>query len=58
MGPGAIFVGVEMALLNWPGPEVLFSGSVYRLGEDDQKSEAVVDIADALDAFLASRGES
>jgi hypothetical protein len=57
MGPGAIFVGSNGAP-QLAGSEVLFSGSMYQLGEDVQKSDAVVDIADALDAFLASRPES
>jgi hypothetical protein len=46
---------VEKALLRWPEPEVLFSGTLYKVPEGQDKL-AEVDLADALDAFVADKG--
>jgi hypothetical protein len=51
--PGNDLAWCEAAMLDWPDPGVLFSGSLYRLDDDDQKNQTMVDLADAFDAFVA-----
>jgi hypothetical protein len=57
-GTGRDLAWAEEVLLKWSESEVLLSGSLYRLDEGDQENQTVVDLADALDAFLAGKVKS